>query len=303
MPSRDVTIQWTGNDEAGDETYELWLKHADDAWELDQTGDVALDIDSHQSFLVSTLIEGDTYTVQIRQQRAGRYRAGYLTADPDTWPSQSRVTFVPGALVGVGAPVINSATWERTSSSTTDIALSINADDLTKDLKVFRDGVLITTLTAGPFTNPIAYTDHDPPLGVSHEYTARHTASSLDGPLSAPLDCFAGPLPPTSVSQTSLTSHFGSYTIDWDDDGVDTDVEDDFLCADTFVNQTTTDTPPYERFVEMDIIPDHGTVAADFHARVRARVTAFTITDVSDWATIAIECQIYDDNTAFNSCP
>lgn len=301
--SRDITLQMQWNDLAGDETYELWLLHESDGWLLDQTGDVVPDIDNLQDFIISTLIEGDNYSAQMRAKRAGRYRAGYLTADPETWPSISRVDFVPGALVGVGAPVINSAVWERTSSSATDITLSINADNVNKNLKIYRDGVAITTLIA-PFVNPITYVDPDPVTGVNHEYTARHTVGFLDGAFSAPVDCFAGPLPPTGVTQTSSTTDFGSYTIGWSAGGADVQVQDDFVCAGTFANQGgLTTASSYHRFVEIDLSPDHGTQDAIFQARVRAEITTFSVTDITDWVTIPVECLIYDDNTEFNSCP
>lgn len=300
--ARDITLRATWSDIVGDETYELWLKHETDAWALEAVDDVTADVNNQQSITILTLIEGDDYVAQIRLKRDGRYRSGYLTSNPDTWPVGSRCAFTPGALVGADAPVINSAVWSRTSSSATRITVSINADDLAIDLHVYRNGVLVGTIVA-PHVNPEIFIDNDPPIGVEHEYTAAHTAGFLDGPLSAPVAAFAGPPVPTGVARVTAADHFAFYEIEWDAGGALVRLQDDFACEAVFVTQALTATTPFERNIEDHVIPIGGTMHATFHARVRSEVESFSQTDVSDWVTILMECEIEDTNTEYFSCP
>lgn len=95
MPTRPVEVQYRLNDLVGDETYELWLKHEDDEWELFQSGLVGPG--PTQNFTLPELEDSHSYVLQARMRREGRYRVGYLTPDPDGWPAQSRLEFtVPG---------------------------------------------------------------------------------------------------------------------------------------------------------------------------------------------------------------
>jgi hypothetical protein len=304
--ARDVTLRATASDLVGDETYELWLKHETDAWFLEASGVLSVDIDNQEDFLLSTLVEGAHYVAQMRLKRAGRYRAGYLTSDPDTWPSESRVEFIPGALEGVDAPVMNSATWSRTSSIATRVTISINAADVTKDIKVYRDGGYIATISQ-PHTNPITFIDNNPALAVNHAYTAKHTVGFLDGPESTPVECFAGPLPPSAFVRTSPDSQYGKYDLSWSAGGDDVQVQDDFLCVDVFSNQIsgpgTTTASVLTVFKELTLSPPGATQTADFHARGRRYTTSFTVTDVSDWAVAEIIMLIDDPNADYNSCP
>lgn len=304
--SRDITLLATWADLAGDETYELWLKHESEAWILQEVGDVTSDENNQQEFLIPTLVADDSYVAQIRLTRAGRYRAGYLTTDPDTWPEDSRCEFIPGALAGVGAPTILSAVWERTGFSATNITLSITADDLDKDLKVYRDGALVGTISA-PHVNPVAFVDNDPDIAESHSYTARHTAGTLNGPLSAPVLCFAGPLPPEDFELVSAIDHYGSYTVQWDAGGDVVRLEDDFLCAAIFSaaiggGGTTTDSS-YEVVKEITELPEGAFHTENFVARIRRELDSFAVTDVSDWVEAPISMAIDDDNAEFHSCP
>ncbi len=304
--ARDVTLRATAADLVGDETYELWLQHASDAWFLEASGLLHVDGERQEDFLLSTLIEGDAYVAQMRLKRAGRYRAGYLTADPDTWPAESRCEFIPGALEGVGAPTMNSGAWSRTSAIATRVTLSIDAADLAKDMKVYRDGGYIGTI-AEPHTNPITFIDANPALGVEHLYTARHTVEFLDGPESAPLDVFAGPLPPASFVRTTADDQYQHYDLSWDAASDPVQIQDNFLCPDVFVDQmvgpNTTTASTFEDDKETTLTPPGGTQIATFHTRGRRYTTAFTVTDVSDWVEVGVVMLIDDDNPNYNSCP
>lgn len=306
--ARDVTLRAYYTDLAGDETFELWLKHESDAWLLGMTGDVVLDVD-HQDFTLLTLTTGDTYVAQLRLKRAGRYRTGYLSGNPDTWPAQSRCEFTPGALEGVGAPLAVSTIWSRTSSVSQKIAFTITPDNDAIDLNVYRDGILIGTVAA-PHVGDVIYNDVDPTIAIEYEYTAAHVVSGgLIGPVSAPLDCFAGPLPPTGFVQTSAPSTYGEYTVDWDNDGRNNRIEDDYLCVATAWALVTGGAAvvggPLTETKEPTALPAGGTQAIALHARIRATETAFTVDDVSDWVMINIDMEIDDpdDNTNFDTCP
>jgi hypothetical protein len=193
--------------------------------------------------------------------------------------------------------------WERTSISTTDITLTITPADATKDLRIFRNGVSIDTIS-GPFVGDVTYIDHTNLNGENNEYVAKHTAGFLDGPWSDPFDVWGGPAPLDDFVRTSADDHYPSYTVTWSGSD-DVRVEDDFLCLDVFsdVSGGTVNTGTLEVSKEGTLIPPGGTMTATFHARARREVTSFTVTDVSDWAEALIIMLIDDDNTDYQSCP
>lgn len=306
--ARDVTLRTTYTALVGDETFELWLKHEADAWFLHSTGDVDPDEDSQQTFLLSALAEDADYSAQFRLKRAGRYRAGWLTSNPDTWPSSSRIDFTTGALEGVDPPVLNSVAWSRTDADSTKVAVSINASDLTKDLKVFRNGVAIHTIAA-PHVNPVLWDDVDPPLGETLTYLAKHTVGFLDSAPSNDEDVFTGPAPIAGLVRTSAIDNYGTYEVDWTNDGRTYQLQDDYLCSEVFSFEVGGAAGfvagPHEVNKELTLIPAGATQAIAFHARMRAKVTTFGTVDYSDWTTVLIEMEIDDPDTDtfFNTCP
>jgi hypothetical protein len=168
-------------------------------------------------------------------------------------------------------------------------------------LAIFRDGVQIDTLVAGPFTNPVTYIDHDPTIAVLHTYTAKHVAGGSYSPASNAEPVFAGPLPPTGFAQSSAPDHFGSYTVVWDPEGNSVELQDDFRCLLHYGTDLFSGIDDhYQQVIEGDLLPTHDTAGVNFHARLRQTVTAFTIDDVSDWTTTAITCAIYADNPDYN---
>jgi hypothetical protein len=307
--ARDVTLRTTDAALVGDETYELWLKHESDAWFLHSTGDVAVDGSNQQEFLLSALAEDADYSAQFRFKRAGRYRAGWLTSNPDTWPSSSRIDFTTGALEGVDPPILNSAVWSRIDVDSTKVAISIDASDLTKDLKVFRNGVSIHTIAA-PHVNPVLWDDPDPTLGESFNYLAKHTVGFLDSAPSNDIDVYTGPPPITGLVQTSAVDNYGTYEIDWDNDGRTYQLQDDYLCTATDWQFEVGGSAgfiagPHEVNKETTVLPVGATQAIAFHCRMRAKVTTFGTTDYSEWTEALIQMEIDDpdDDTNFNTCP
>lgn len=306
--ARDIVLRATFQELVGDETYELWLKH-DDEWALNQAGDVVLS-SGHQDFTLLALVTGDDYAAQIRLKRAGRYRVGYLSGNPDTWPAQSRCDFVPGALAGVGAPTIDSAVWSRTDADHQKIRLTITPDTTEVNVAIFRDGVEIAVVEM-PLLSPFTYDDIDPPIATSFSYTAKHkTAGGLYGPESGAASAFSGPGPVTGFDVTSAINDYGKYSIAWDDDGRHYRVQDDYLC--TLSDWVDIVGSPFfgVGFVnninkESTEIPEGSTQNIVFHVRIRAEVTTFGVTDVSDWNQLLVEMSIDDpdDDTGYNSCP
>lgn len=300
--SRDITLRSHLAAVVGDETYELWLRHLTDAWALALSGAIAPDGGGHQDFLLPSLIEGDEYTAQLRLIRAGRYRSGYLSADPGTWPSASRSVFTPGELVGAGAPTVNTAVWVRTSNVATKITVNVSPLYLNQDLTIFRDGVAVGTI-AQPHTGPVNYVDNNPPAGL-HAYTAKHSSGLLYGAVSNTVNRWAGPDAPTGFVQTGSTTQYYAYDVDWDAGGNPVRIQDDYLCSGTFATKSTTSASTQHVTDQKDsAMSENGNAHITFAARIRAEVVLFGVTDVSDWVTIAVLVDIAPDETAHNSCP
>lgn len=305
---RNVLLGATWHELYGDETFELWLRHGTGAWALVEEGDVTVGDEEEQQFTLTGLVEGDHYTAQTRLKRNGRYRVGYLTADPDTWPAQSRVDFVAAALEDVEAPTIDSAVWSRTSALATQIALSVTAADTAKGLRLFRNGVQVAEIP-GPHVNPVAIIDDEAPLGELHEYVARHFVESTNGTASAPVECFGGPAPPADFVRTTPDSSYHQYTLTWDADGDDVEPQDDFLCVDTAFQDTApgdgriTDST-ITVFKSLILTPPGATASVSFTARARRYKTTFGVEDVSNWVEVPVTILIDDDNNeGYNTCP
>lgn len=304
--TRTIVTQFNANEVIGDETYEVWLKHESDAWALVDAGAVE---SPTQQFTLPGLIDGDHYAMQTRMTRAGRYRVGYLSADPETWPVGSRLEFTVGSLIDVGAPTLDAVDdWVRVDADHSKFVVHITPNDTSQDLQLLRDNVVIHTFTA-PLASPIVYDDVDSPLGVDHTWKARHIAGTLVGPNSGTITKFAGPAPVAGFTQTSAFDNYGTYTVDWTDDGRTVRIQDDYLCvATTFSDLTAT---PYTGLSthtenkETTEIPEGAVQSIAFHARIRAEVTTFGVTDVSAWDQILIQMTIDDpdDDTNFNTCP
>jgi hypothetical protein len=299
--SRLVTVRVTYQELVGDETYEVWLKHESDPWALNSTGAAAL-VSGHQDFQLDELVDGDDYVFQVRLKRSGRYRLAYQPVDPGVWPTSSRVAFNAGALDSVGAPTISNGVWTRTAIDHWNTAIDITPDDAAIDLDLYRDGVLINTFVGGAYGAMASYAD-EAPLAANYIYTARHRDGTLSGPVSDAFAAFSGPPAPEDLLQTSPTTDFGYYTVTWDDLGETTEVEHDFLCPGVFSPLTTTTSGTRTETLESDIIPVNPVQSATFRVRVRNEVTAFTVTDVSNWTQRLVTCSIYAANVDYQSCP
>lgn len=188
---RDVVIRQTMHEMLGDENVEVWLKIGGGDWTLDRTVDVEAGPTQDFEFLG---LEADTlHVMQTRAVRAGRYRAGYLGGDPDAWPAQSRVEFVPG-VAPAAAPTIADGVWDD-STVTAEITVTPNPAHLDLDLQLLQDGVVVATIAA-PHVGDVVFEDV---LGASdgntHAYTSRHiVGGGLNGALSDIFLLYQGPL-------------------------------------------------------------------------------------------------------------
>lgn len=83
-------IEWENVSAEGDETVEVWLRKAGDAWPGAASYTRAVTLSAQVQ--ADGLEAGEDYEVALRFNRAGQFTAGYTTV-PDTWPSVSRGTF------------------------------------------------------------------------------------------------------------------------------------------------------------------------------------------------------------------
>lgn len=304
MPNRDVVLRYTSHEMVGDETVELWLKRGAGDWALESSGPVDTSNPPFMDFEVLGLESEVQHVAQVRVFRDGRYRAGYLGGDPEDWPDQSRIDFIPGA-VAAPAPTIVSAEFERTSAVAhrMNVTITPNPGALDLDLDLYRDGVLVDTMP-GPHVGDVVISDEDPPIATSRTYTARHRQFTLDGTLSDPLVAFVGPPAPSDLAQIAPNPDYYAYTIEWTNNGVSpsTRVRDDWPVA-GFVNRalygsgvTTHNEDPLEKnSLKMEGADE---IAAFLTVEVRHEVTAFAVTDVSEWVGIMADAIEHDDETA-----
>lgn len=186
---RDVVIRQTMHEMLGDEEVEVWLKHAG-VWTLDRTVDV--EAGPTQDFEFLGVTADDVYVMQTRAVRAGRYRAGYLGGDPDAWPEQSRVEFIPG-VAPAAAPTIADGVWDDATVTAT-ITVTPNPAHLDLDLELFRDNVYLSTIAA-PHVGDVDFVELGASDGNVHIYKARHVVGGgLNGAFSDVFGLYQGGL-------------------------------------------------------------------------------------------------------------
>lgn len=304
MPTRDVVIRATSHEMIGDETVELWLKVGAGDWALEQSAPVDTSNPPYMDFELLGVESGVEHVAQVRAVRDGRYRAGYLGGDPDAWPEESRIEFIPGAEAAP-APTIASTVFERTSAVAHEVRVTVtpNAGALALDLDLYRDGVFVDTIP-GPHVGDVEFTDPDPPIATSVEYTARHRQFTLDGDLSAPVDRWVGPLAPTDLAQIGDVANYYGYEVEWTVvDGADTRVRDDWPLG-VWTNRTLVSDPTNSFLIDGGLEKNSAKmegadeVGTNVNVEVRHEVTAFTVTDVSEWVGISATSVMHDDETA-----
>lgn len=301
MPNRDVVLRYTSHEMVGDETVELWLKRGAGDWALESSGLVDTGNPPFMDFEILGLDSGTLHKSQVRVFRDGRYRAGYIGGDPDAWPDQSLLEFIPGAEAAP-APTIVSAEFERTSgvAHQMNVTVTPNAGALDLDLDLYRDGVFVDTI-AGPHVGDVVFVDPMPTIATSVEYTARHRQFTLDGELSDPLDAFVGPPAPTGLVQVAEISDYYAYHVDWTNVGGDIRVRDNWPVA-GFINRSLhgAGTTHHDQTVEKESAGMEGSdeQVVNCDVEIRHEVTSFAVVDVSDWVSVNVTITDHTDETA-----
>lgn len=281
----------------GDETVELWLKRGAGAWALEQS--VAADTSNppYQDFEIDGLESGLQHTAQIRVFRDGRYRAGYIGGDPEAWPEQSRIDFIPGAEAAP-APEIIAGEFERTSGVAHQVTLTItpNALALDLDLDILRDGVVVGTVP-GPHVGDVEFIDEDPPIATAAFYTARHRQFTLNGVESDPFRQWIGPPAPTDLEQIGDMENWYGYEVQWTNVAGATRVRDDWHNTVPWTNRALLvsgessflidgglekESPDDEGGPPDEVVLDGCTV------EVRHEVSSFAVVDVSEWVDVGV---------------
>lgn len=154
-PSLSTTF--TLHEVLGDEIVEHWYKPGAAAWV--QLPDTPIDTSSGTQTVVASgapLVSG-AYTAAIRLRRGTRYRSGYESPDPSTWPGSARAagTIVVVAFPSVVTVVYNFTTGEITVSWTAgDVsqAQDVEISDESDTMGVSVPQVLDASVVAGTFT-------------------------------------------------------------------------------------------------------------------------------------------------------
>lgn len=297
--ARTLTLRAVLQSLVGDETYECWLKHASDVWLLQAVGSVVPTL-GHQDLTIAGLIDGDSYVAQIRLKRDGQYRIGYLTSDPDTWPSASRCEFTTGHLIGTTAPTIIADSWTRVDVSHSHVNITVTPSDAAIDLVLYRDGVQIA-LVAAPHVGDVVMVDPTPPTGVSHTYNAYHTQGFLISPPSNTVTVFCGLVALTGFEQTTPLNAFYQYHLAWDalSAGESIRIQDDYLAVGVFADQTTINYPGATTTLNVQKNSSHSS-NGNVHVHFGSRARRENGVDVSPWVTLDVECDIASDETAYS---
>lgn len=300
MPLRNVTLRGTSHEMVGDETVELWLKRGAGDWALEQSAPIDTSNPPFMDWEVLGLESGVQHVAQVRVFRDGRYRAGYIGGDPDAWPAESRIEFIPGAEAAP-APTIVSAVFERTSgvAHQMNVTVTPNPAALDLDLDLYRDGVFVATI-AGPHVGDVVFTDEDPPIASTRTWTARHRQFTLDGVLSGPLLAWVGPPPPTDLVQVAEFDDYYAYHIDWTNVGGSIRVRDDWQAGPP-VNRALlgSGSTHHDQTLEKESAKSEGAdeVITSCSVDIRSEVGSFSVTDVSDWVSVSVDVTEHDDET------
>ncbi len=200
----DVLIQNSGQD--GDEFTEVWTRFQGGPWVLNTsipTGGGATDTAG-----MTGLRPGWLHDVAVRYARGSGYSPGYESADPTQWPAGARDTFTTTLTE---APIINSATWSRTSASAEQINLAIAAfaaEYVGLDVEIFRDSVSIFT-EVNPTITPFSFIDTGIVGETLEGYKVRYVTTYATGPDSSDTFRWAGPDP--GPTQTALVGDDDEY--------------------------------------------------------------------------------------------
>lgn len=301
---RVITLAWVNSQMAGDELLELWKKVAG-TWSLIEA--VPVDSTSEQTYEFSG-VPGVAYVFQIRARRDGAYRTEYQSANPDDWPSASRLAYTAGMPTGV----LTFVDWERTSAIRQILNFSWTNTDPARAVKFYRDDGggfdLIATIAAGTSTYEYEIQTGEEATRLDFKI-AQEDDDAVETFSNQQANIWAGPAEPTNLElkpPSGYTNIWYGYEVQWitGQTGASTKVQDDYCGA--FQTRTTSGAGVESR-LELGLqknsaLDPNGNVEVTVNVRIRHEITAFAVTDVSDWVELAVPVDIASDETAYGSC-
>jgi len=263
----------------GNEVLEVWLRPSGGEWFRFTPEMVRLP--GPQSVQVTDLQPGTSYDVAVRYRRGPHFTPGYEN-DPDTWPSYEAGAFV----TTMDAPVIQQATWERTSASSERILVTVSPVYNDVDLELLSGGVVVATAPA-PHSGPVTIAHVDPAGEQLHTYTARHRTAAKEGDESEPVSRWAGPDAPTLTE--IIPQGVCVYTVRWASasGSLYTEIEDDYPNS-SFALRRTADPGQGEiQVAHGEAIDDCAGLGGEMipvGVRIRHRQDSFGVSDYSQYA-------------------
>ena len=196
------------------------------AWTKEST---AFQSVTEQLYALMLVLQPDTlYDVALRFRVGDLIIPGYEDADPDNWTDDATVDGTPADSKGqfttdtFTAPSIDSTAWSRTSATAEKVHLVITPADSLCDIRLERDGTLVTTVAAGTHGGEAFAVDDisdGDPTDFAGETVVHYVATpSYDGTdfsASGTVGQYTGPEPaPYDLLLTDIPA--GGYTLDWD---------------------------------------------------------------------------------------
>lgn len=263
----------------GNEVLEVWLRPSGGEWFRFTPEMVRLP--GPQSVQVTGLQPGTSYDVAVRYRRGPHFTPGYEN-DPDTWPSYEAGAFV----TTMDAPVIQQATWERTSASSERILVTVSPVYNDVDLELLSGGVVVGTAPA-PHSGPVTIAHVDPAGEQLHTYTARHRTAAKEGDESEPVSRWAGPDAPTLTE--IIPQGVCVYTVRWASasGSLYTEIEDDYPNSSFALRRTAAPGQGEIQVAHGDAVEDCAGLGGEMipvGVRIRHRQDSFGVSDYSQYA-------------------
>lgn len=268
-----LTVDWTNNDQEGDEIVEIWLRPTGGDFELEAS--VAVGGATQQQDIIG-LSAGTAHEIAIRYRRGPFYTAGYESDDPDNWPAVSKGT---GTTL-LNAPTLDATDWERTSSTVERGNITFTPAHANVDVIVRRDAIEIATVTAAQHGGAqFTYNDEAISPEANNAYDCLHRTPDADSPLSATITQWGGPDHPTNLG---CSQNCASPAVEATWIGADVSLETEVHA------RNITDSLPYELVAtvgggfESACVEAPGATTGDNVAvNVRHKQTSFTVDDFS----------------------
>lgn len=268
-----LTVDWTNNDQEGDEIVEIWLRPTGGVFELEASVAVGGATQQHD---VPGLSAGTAHEIALRYRRGPFYTAGYESDDPDNWPAVSKGT---GTTL-LDAPTLDATDWERTSSTVERGNITFTPAHANVDVIVRRDAIEIATVTAAQHGGAqFVYNDEGIAPEANNAYDCLHRTPDADSPLSADITQWGGPDQPTTLG-CSQNCASPAVEATW--------VNGDATLVTEVHSRNITQSLPYELsatvgagFTSTCVTPPGSTTGDTVAVNARHKQTSFTVDDFS----------------------